>query len=108
MSGAGFKSTARKGFHITFENGWTVSVQWGPGNYCDNYAARFDLDGRTDWESSTAEVAAWPAEGDWYQFEHGDTVDGHRSPAEVLAFVNMVAGFAPSNEVSGATESDQS
>tara|TARA_R100001132_G_C3259359_1_gene83941 strand:+ start:701 stop:1102 length:402 start_codon:yes stop_codon:yes gene_type:complete len=22
------------GFWITFDNNWTVSVQWGPGNYC--------------------------------------------------------------------------
>ena len=32
-----FVSTMRKGFHITFENGLTASVQWGAGNYCDNH-----------------------------------------------------------------------
>jgi len=26
-----------KGFHITFDNNVTVSVQMGGGNYCDNY-----------------------------------------------------------------------
>ena len=26
-----FVSTMRKGFHMTFENGLTVSVQWGGG-----------------------------------------------------------------------------
>jgi hypothetical protein len=31
-----FKITHKKGFHITFENDYTVSVQFGPGNYCDN------------------------------------------------------------------------
>jgi len=23
------------GFHIEFPNGWKISVQWGPGNYCE-------------------------------------------------------------------------
>jgi hypothetical protein len=32
------KITAGKGFQITFANGYTVSVQWGPGNYCDNHS----------------------------------------------------------------------
>jgi hypothetical protein len=32
-----FGITECKGFHITFANGWTVSVQFGPGNYGDNY-----------------------------------------------------------------------
>ena len=32
-----FKITEGKGFHITFANGYTVSVQFGPDNYCDHY-----------------------------------------------------------------------
>ena len=32
-----FNSTMRKGFHMTFANGLTASVQWGAGNYCDNH-----------------------------------------------------------------------
>ena len=31
-----FISTERKGFKMTFDNGLTVSVQWGDCNYCDN------------------------------------------------------------------------
>jgi len=27
---------SEKGFHITFANGWTASVQFGRGNYCHN------------------------------------------------------------------------
>lgn len=33
----GFKITSGKGFHITFDNGYTVSVQFGPYSYCDHY-----------------------------------------------------------------------
>ena len=32
-----FRITGGKGFHITFANGYTISVQFGPGNYGDNY-----------------------------------------------------------------------
>lgn len=32
-----FRITGGKGFHITFKNGYTLSTQFGPGNYCDNY-----------------------------------------------------------------------
>ena len=31
-----FKITRGTGFQMTFENGWTISVQFGYGNYCDN------------------------------------------------------------------------
>lgn len=32
-----FRITRGKGFHVSFPNGYTVSVQFGPGNYCDHY-----------------------------------------------------------------------
>jgi hypothetical protein len=37
MNTTSFKITGGKGFHITFKNGVTVSVQFGGGNYCDYY-----------------------------------------------------------------------
>lgn len=53
-----FVSTMRKGFHMTYENGLTVSVQWGAGNYCDNrFPADLDHLYREDARSDTAEVA---------------------------------------------------
>ena len=30
-----FTSGYIKGFRMTFENGYSISVQWGVGNYCD-------------------------------------------------------------------------
>lgn len=33
----GFRITMGKGMQFTFENGYTVSVQIGLGNYCDNH-----------------------------------------------------------------------
>ena len=84
----GFQICDDKGFHITFENGWTVSVQFGSGNYCDNY----DMVPRSRTPlSANAEVAAWVKGGDWHRFDDGETVRGYMTPAEVLAFMNEIA-----------------
>jgi len=85
-----------KGFSITFENGNTVSVQWGPGNYCnpehsDGRNAPHDAPMKTrTWKAQNAEVAAWDSEGAWHQFEH-DSVDGWLTADEVAAFIHFVA-----------------
>lgn len=92
-----FKITGGKGFHMTFDNGWTASVQWGFGNYCDNYNT---LDSRSSTLSDvaaakgckTAEIAAWDKGGTMYNFG-ADEVKGYVTPNEVLMFLNMVAGF---------------
>jgi hypothetical protein len=31
-----FKAFAAKGFQVTFDNGYTVSVMFGAGNYCEH------------------------------------------------------------------------
>jgi hypothetical protein len=59
-----FESTLRKGFCMTFENGLTVSVQWGAGNYCDNQFTG-DFSCKEDEKSTTAEVAVWNAAEVW-------------------------------------------
>ena len=91
------------GFHIDFENGWTVSVQFGIGNYCgnrDNKGNPFK-DIPDFLECNTAEIAAWRTDStgrgkgmstkEWYTFEHGDQVDGWQTPAKVLEFINLIA-----------------
>lgn len=90
-----FAITGAKGFHITFDNGWTVSVQFGYGNYCDNrYSSEYEGEHkRSDISSTTAEIAAWDEHGRWYEFDTGDTVKGYCSPAEVLTFVNLIAAL---------------
>jgi hypothetical protein len=56
----------RKGFNMTFENGLTVSVQWGVGNYCDNqFPPDMDFSYKEDAKSTTAEVAVWNFDGVW-------------------------------------------
>jgi hypothetical protein len=52
----------RAGFSLTFENGWEISVQWGPGTYSE-YGPR---DPETEMlRSRTAEVAIFNSEGEY-------------------------------------------
>ena len=93
-----------KGFQMVFENGWTVSVQFGYGNYSENYnmsdfVDRFDFAARNieagKRGSNTAEVAAWDKDGEWYKFgsdEYADTVQGYISADEVADFITLIKG----------------
>lgn len=89
-----FKLSSKKGFHIEFENGFVVSVQFGPGNYCDNYNMQIGEDeeeaGRIG--SNNAECAVWGPDGDMIEYGNwGDTVGGRMKPAEVLELFNWAA-----------------
>lgn len=93
-----FKITGGKGVQMTFANGWTVSVQFGSGNYCDHYN-RSPRSGE-HWEtvqantgaigSTTAEIAAWDADGTWYNFGD-DTVKGYVKADDVVTFMTLIA-----------------
>lgn len=89
----GFYITGKKGFHVTFENGWTVSVQFGPGNYCANYDRQIGRDEEASGRdgSATAETAVWGPDGGMIDLGDGDTVQGHRSPAQVLELLQFAA-----------------
>ena len=87
-----FKITRGTGFQMTFENGWTISVQFGYGNYCDNnrHPDGFDFGKNKDVvQSSDAEIAIWDSEGSWYTFEDGDTVKGYCSANEVATWIEF-------------------
>ena len=93
-----FKCVGNKGFQMTFENGNTVSVQWGPSNYCTplhegGRFARYDLPMKMDgesWKSNDAEVAEWDKDNNWHHFEY-DQVRGYISTDEVVQFMGFVA-----------------
>ena len=79
------KSTNNKGFSLSFQNGWTISVQFGYGNYCENnnHPEGFFFSKEKDVvESNDAEIAIWDSEGKWYNFGY-DTVKGYCSADEV-------------------------
>ena len=86
-----FKITRGTGFQMTFENGWTISVQFGYGNYCDNnrHPDGFDFGKNLDIvQSSDAEIAIWDSEGSWYNFG-SDTVKGYCSADEVATWIEF-------------------
>ena len=91
-----FKATGNKGFQITFENGNTVSVQWGPANYCKptdvlGRDASYDAPTKSmSWAATEVEVAAWDKDNNWHNCG-GDQVKGWLTPEEVLEFMTFVA-----------------
>lgn len=96
----GFSITEGKGFAVTFANGYTVSVQFGPGNYSSNrdeyrdapYDARNALMGANG--SATAETACWGPDGAMITLENdSDSVQGYRTPAQVLSLMTLMAAI---------------
>ena len=89
-----FIATQNKGFGITFQNGFGVSVQWGTGNYCEkkNLGADGDEEMKTKrWESRTAEIAVYK---DKKFIDIGDdTVIGWLTPNEVAKVIEIVSGY---------------
>lgn len=94
-----FKITEGKGFHMTFANGYTVSVQWGTRNYCENQTVGlFDADyykvnrEKAELGCKNAEVAVWHEDTGFDRFEESsDDVIGWRSPEQVVTILCEVA-----------------
>jgi hypothetical protein len=83
-----FRITGGKGIHFVFPNGWTFSIQFGPGNYGDNYHASFlGPSPESGWQSNEAECWAWCGPG---QANSDPDVKGYLSMEEVLAYMDEV------------------
>ena len=95
-----------KGFHLDLPNGVTVSVQFGPGNYCDHDVQHQSFDAPKKamggdgehWGSNTAECAAYVTGSNlaWvavpgYTDVGGDDVCGHLNVSQVLDFINLAS-----------------
>lgn len=79
-----------KGFHLVFENKLTISVQFGYGNYCDNYNSEIlDETKQRVTESTTAEIAIWDENDHWFKFD-GDTVKGWVKADEIGIWIDKV------------------
>jgi len=77
------KTEYQEGFKMTFENGCTISVQFGNMNYCSR---------NTKDEAVSAEIAIFNKEGQWYKFGY-DVVKGHLSANEVAEYIQKVSQF---------------
>ena len=62
------KITENKGFHMTFDNGLTISCQMGSGNYCNNrdFYRGFQAEMKQPiTECDNCEVAIWDENDNW-------------------------------------------
>ena len=94
-----FYTFAKKGFQVTFANGWKVSVMFGAGNYCQNRFERVNyLDTVRVWgefHSDDAEVAVITPDGEFSTDFPGcpedDQVLGWITPETMLEVMNWTA-----------------
>tara|TARA_Y100000389_G_C17393670_1_gene481338 strand:- start:297 stop:671 length:375 start_codon:yes stop_codon:yes gene_type:complete len=89
-----FEISDNKGFTITYQNGYTVSVQFGSGNYCTNRDLPY---GEEVPPSDTAETALMTKDG-FVEYQ-GDDVQGHMSPADVLKLMVFAESLKPYDEL---------
>jgi len=95
-----FLATRNKGFRMTFKNGFAISVQWGPGNYCEKKDEDFDkpMDERF-WGSRTAEIAIFNSKDDSMITLGEDNVDGWLTSDKVAKVITMVSLAKTKNEI---------
>ena len=86
------------GFHMEFPNGWIISVQWGPGNYCETRRKDEDgwispFDGRYhEFTSTTAEIAVMHKDHSrMYPLTESDDVKGWLPATEVAGYIQWTA-----------------
>ena len=80
-----FAITQSKGFSLPLPNGYSVSVQFGIGNYCCHYDGR---EGKTPqsesiWQSYDAETAIIDPQGAFVRYKN-DEVQGYQKPQDVF------------------------
>lgn len=98
-----FKITMNKGFQLIFENGYAISVQFGQGNYCENYsnAEYSPCNNEIIVTSADAEIAIWHEndrefitdkilEQGGFRFNPYDNVMGYVSTDEVAKIIGYL------------------
>ena len=102
-----FLATRNKGFRMTFENGFAISVQWGPGNYCEKKDEDFDkpMDERFS-ESCSAEIAVIDTNNNIQENSSvgmislgRDTVEGWVSADQVAKVITIVQSSKTKEEI---------
>jgi hypothetical protein len=90
-----FKIIDGRGFTMTFANGYEISVQFGPGCYCQHRYAPINAHHRTDfadrvWDCEDAEIAVIRPDGSFLRLGF-DTVRGWVKSDEVAAIIAALA-----------------
>ena len=94
-----FKTFAKKGFQVTFDNGFTVSVMFGAGNYCENRFNEIEVGDTVNvwskYDSVSAEIAVIGPDDNFVTGFPGcpdcDQVRGWVTPNEMLEVMNWAA-----------------
>ena len=76
---------------MTFENGLTISVQIGSGNYCENRSLGIpeDFDPDVPNTSTNAEIAIWDGNQNWNNFGL-DIIAGWVSTDDIAIWIGRV------------------
>lgn len=90
-----FEDIHQRGFHLTFENGWLISILWGTGTYSDNHNF-WQGEGFRE-ETGTAEIVVWQTLDDDRGMREwpgqDDTVMGWCTPVEVNQLIVEMMGW---------------
>ena len=94
-----FIATRNKGFRIGFNNGFEISVQWGPGNYCAKRDTDFgEPKEQNFWESRNAEIAIFDKDDSMISLGE-NTVEGWLTPNKVAKVITIVSLAKTVNEI---------
>jgi len=98
-----FTSCLNKGFQMTFDNGFRISVQWGIGNYCEvkDKGMWGDEQKEDYWESVSAEIAVFGKDNNMLNLRGGgfDQVAGWLNTDMVAKVITIVQSAKTENEV---------
>lgn len=90
-----FAITNHKGFHMTFANGYTISVQWGPGNYANprDFNKHFNTPMNSyKYSKESAEIALFDKDFNFKKLKiSGDYVAGYLTPDQVAEIIHLAA-----------------
>ena len=97
-----FTATTNKGFRMKFDNGFSISVQWGSMNYCErrNYSDDYKSELDENFiESTDAEIAIIDSKGGMLAIGEHDTVIGWLSADKVSRVIAIVSSSTTKNEI---------
>ena len=97
-----FASSHNKGFRMTFENGFSISVQWGVGNYCEKKdRGQWDESTKHDyWDSNSAEIAVFGKDGEFITItDYPDVIAGWLSTDKVAKCITIIQSATTEEEI---------
>jgi hypothetical protein len=86
-----------RGFHVRLENGFTLSTQWGTGNYCQNNYLREEKPFNE--RCVDAEIAVFNIEDVLVNFIDGDNVQGWVPAGAWFDIMGIIASLPTDDKV---------